>query len=246
MPIHDVDVPTPDGSARATLHMPDGSGPWPAVIMYPDAGSVREALLRMADQLAADGYVVLLPDIYYRSAPYEPFSVDTAFTDPDERQRMGAMSGALTGAVIASDAAALADFLATRPEVRPGGIGTTGYCLGGRMSLIAAGHLGARVSAAASIHGGRLAVEDDPDSPHLLAAGVEAVVYVAGAENDPYFGDDQAERLHEAYRAAGVEHTIDHYAAGHGFAVPDNPTFDEAAAERHRSALSALFASALR
>jgi carboxymethylenebutenolidase len=246
VPIIDVDVPTQDGTAGASLHVPGGAGPWPAVLMYPDAGGTRDVFRQMGDRLAGEGYVVLVPDIYHRSGGYEPFSMATVFTDPGERQRLRALAGTLTPDVVAGDAAAFADFLGGRPEVAPGPIGTTGYCLGGRMSLMAAGYLGERIGAAASFHGGGLAVEDDPGSPHHLAARVRAVVYVGGAENDPSFGEDQAARLHGAYTAAGVEHTIDHYAAAHGFAVPDNPPYDEAAAERHWAALAALYASTLR
>ena len=72
---------------------------------------------------------------------------------------------------------------------------------------------------------------------------MRAVVYVGGAENDPSFDDEQAERLSAAYRAAGVDCSIDTYGAAHGFAVPDNPTFDRAAADRHWAAMSTLFAT---
>jgi carboxymethylenebutenolidase len=246
VPIIDVEMPTQDGVAGASLHTPEGSGPWPAVILYPDAGGTREVFRQMGDRLAGEGYVVLVPDVYYRAGGYEPFSMATAFSDPDERKRLGALMATLTAAKVAEDAAAFADFLDGRPEVAAGAFGTTGYCMGGRISLMVAGRLGERIGAAASFHGGRLAVEEDPDSPHHLASGVRAVVYVGGAADDASFDDDQAARLHEAYRAAGVEHTIDHYAAAHGFAVPDNPTYDEAAAERHWKAMAALYAAALR
>jgi carboxymethylenebutenolidase len=245
----DVDIPTPDGTAAGSLHVPDvgtGSGDrWPAVLMYPDAGGTREVFRQMGERLAAEGYVVLVPDVYYRSGGYEPFSMATVFTDPDERARLGTLTSSLTPERAATDAAAYADFLAARPEVTPGPIGTTGYCMGGRLSLLAAGRLGDRVGAAASFHGGRLAVADDPTSPHQLAGDVRAVVYVGAAENDATFDDDQAARLHEAYDAAGVDHTIDTYAAAHGFAVPDMPTYDEAAAERHWQAMANLYGSAL-
>jgi carboxymethylenebutenolidase len=214
--------------------------------MYPDAGGTRDVFRQMGDRLAAEGYVVLVPDIYYRSGGYEPFAMATVFTDPDERRRLAGLVGSLTASAVADDAEAFADHLDARPEVASGPLGTTGYCMGGRLSLMVAGQLGARIGAAASFHGGRLAVEDDPDSPHHLASAVRAVVYVGGAADDASFDDEQASRLHEAYRAAGVEHTIDHYAAAHGFAVPDMPTYDEPAAERHWQALSALYASALR
>ncbi|CAN5568873.1 dienelactone hydrolase family protein [soil metagenome] len=199
----------------------------------------------MGERLAGEGYVVLVPDVYYRAGAYEPFDVATAFTDPDERRRLGGFAGSLTTERVVADARSFADFLAGRPEVAPGPIGTTGYCMGGRQSLVVAGHLGDRVGAAASFHGGGLAVEDDPGSPHRFAAAVSAVVYVGGATDDASFDEDQAARLHQAYEAAGVEHTIETYAAAHGFAVEDNPTHDVAADDRHRAALTALFAANL-
>ena len=72
-----------------------------------------------------------------------------------------------------------------------------------------------------------------------------ATVYVAGAENDGSFDDEQFERLSKALSEAGVDHTLVTYPAAHGFAVPDNPTYDEAAAARHWEALETLYGSAL-
>ena len=169
MPRIEVTVPAPDGECSATLHTPDGSGPWPAVIVFPDAGGVRETFRAMADRLAGLGYATLLPDVYYRYGGFEPFDMDTVFSDPDQRNRLMEMVGSLTNDKIVADAGAFLDFLAGRPEVTGDGVGTTGYCMGGRASMIVAGSHPERVAAAASFHGGRLAVEDDPTSPHLLA-----------------------------------------------------------------------------
>ena len=116
--------------------------------------------------------------------------------------------------------------------------------MGGRTSVIVAGRLPDRVAAAGSFHGGGL-VTDDPTSPHLLADQMKATVYVAGAENDGSFTPEQAEMLEKALTAADVEHTIEIYPAGHGFAVPDNPPYDADAAERHWIAMQELFGSAL-
>jgi len=64
-------------------------------------------------------------------------------------------------------------------------------------------------------------------------------------ENDASFTPEQAETLDKALTAANVTHTIEIYPAGHGFAVPDNPPYDQEAAERHWIALQQLFESAL-
>lgn len=242
MPSSDVSVTTPDGECPCSLHAPDGTGPWPAVIMYPDAGGPRASFREMADRLAGLGYVVLVPDVYYRSGHYEPFKMADVFTDPAERQRLGMLMSSLSTDGTVSDATAFADFLAAHPSVIAGPIGTTGYCMGGRISLTVAGHLGDRIGAAASFHGGRLAVEDDPASPHHLASQVTATVYVGAASDDASFGPDQLVRLTEVYEAAHVTFTIEVYSALHGFAVPDNPPFDETSAERHWHAMETLFA----
>lgn len=245
MPRTALTIPAPGGQCAATLHTPEGEGPWRGVLMYPDAGGVREIFLGMADHLADLGYAVLLPDVYYRAGGFAPFDVATLFSDPAERARMGELARPLTAEAIGADAAAYVDALLARPEVRGDAVGTTGYCMGGRASLIAAGALGGRVAAAASFHGGRLAVPDDPDSPHHRAADVRATVYVAGAQDDASFGPDQFALLDEALTAADVRHTVETYPAGHGFAVPDNPTYDTDAEKRHWAALADLYAAAL-
>jgi carboxymethylenebutenolidase len=212
--------------------------------MYPDAGGVRPTFDEMAETLAGAGYAVLLPDVYYRQGDWQPFSMATAFTDPDERTRLFGMIGSLTQDMIAADAGAFFDFLAQRPEVAGDRFGVCGYCMGGRISVIVAGRHAERVAAAGSIHGGGL-VTDGPDSPHLLADRMTATVYVAAAENDGSFTPEQAEILDKALEAAGVPHTIETYHAAHGFAVPDNPPYDVEAAQRHWLALQLLFEVAL-
>jgi carboxymethylenebutenolidase len=116
--------------------------------------------------------------------------------------------------------------------------------MGGSFALTAAGRFPDRVAAAASFHGGQLA-SDAPASPHRLAGSMNAKVYVAGAENDASFDDEQFERLSTALTDANVEHTLVTYPAAHGFAVPDNPTYDADAAARHWAALEDLYTSAL-
>jgi carboxymethylenebutenolidase len=236
-----VEIPAPEGHSHGTLHLPDGDGPWPGVLVFPDAGGVRETFRQLGDRLASMGYVALIPDIYYRAGQWAPFDVATLFTDKQERARLFSLTGVLTNERIIADAGAYSSFLLARPEVTGSAIGTTGYCLGGRMSLIAAGGLGRTIAAAASFHGGRLAVADDPSSPHLLADRVTATVYVAGAEDDDSFTAGQAELLDRALTDAVVDHTVEFYPARHGFAIPDNPTYDTQADARHWQALHRLY-----
>lgn len=236
---------TADGHCAATLHVPDGTGPWPGVLLFPDAGGARETMRTMGDRLASMGYVALVPDVYYRTANWTPFSMDTVFTDAAERGRLFTLMSSLTRDRIIADAGAYIDFLLAREEVTGTAAGTTGYCMGGRMSMIAAGEHPEKVGAAASFHGGRIAVPDDPESPHLAASRMRATVYVAGAQDDDAFTPEQAKLLDAALTEGGVAHRVEFYPAHHGFAVPDNPTYDPDAEARHWDALARLYREAL-
>ncbi|QEN14972.1 dienelactone hydrolase family protein [Mycolicibacterium sp. ELW1] len=244
MPTISDTVTTADGTCPVILAVPDGQGPWPGVIMYPDAGGTRATFVDMAAQLADLGYVVLVPDVYYRSGDWAPFDMETVFSDKAERQRLFSMIGSVTPDAMAADARAFFDYLAGRPEVTGEAFGTTGYCMGGRTSLTVAGRVPERVAAAMSFHGGGLASEDR-DSPHLLADQITAAVYVGGAQDDASFTTAQSDTLDKALTAAGVDHTIEWYPAAHGFAVPDNGPYDEAAAGRHWDAMRDFFGAHL-
>jgi len=245
MPRQNVVITTEGGECAATLHTPSDEDRHPGVLMYPDAIGPRETFAGMGDRLAGLGYTVLVPDIYYRDAPYAPFDVATVFGAPEERKRLGALAGGITTERAVADAGAFLEFLTGRPEVSGTAVGTTGYCMGGKLSLLAAAHHPDRVAAAASFHGGNLAAEDDPDSPYRVADRIRATVLVAAAEDDRSFPPEQYERLAAALTEAGVRHTMAVYPAKHGFAVPDNDTFDAAAAERHWAALETLYGEAL-
>jgi len=240
-----VEIETGDGTCPAALSTPAGEGPWPGVIMFPDAGGMRDTVRQMGERLSSLGYVVLVPDFYYRNGPYEPVDMRSAFQEKETMERIMAMMRGYSADMVVRDAGAFVDYLDSLPEKESGGVGTTGYCMGGRLSLITAGALGGRIAAAASFHGGNIAKEDDPASPHHRAGAMKATVYVAGAIEDQSFPDEQKELLDRALTEAGVSHTIETYPAHHGFAVPDNASFDEAAAERHWQAMENLFGSTL-
>ncbi|MGV0716754.1 dienelactone hydrolase family protein [Mycolicibacterium sp. XJ662] len=244
MPSISTTITTPDGTCPVTLHTPNGSGPWTGVVMYVDAGGVRDLFQDMAARLAGFGHAVLLPDVYYRHGDWAPFDMATVFTDGKQRSRLFRMIQSITPDMMASDATAFFDFLAARPEVKGDTFGVCGYCMGGRTSVIVAGRVPDRVAAAGSFHASGL-VTDESTSPHLLADQIQATVYVAGAKDDQGFTRRDAETLEKALTAAAVTHTVEFYPAGHGFAVPDNAPYDEEAAERHWVALQDLFETAL-
>ena len=240
-----IEIETADGTCPASLSIPGGAGPWPGAILFPDAGGMREVMRQMGERLSDLGYVVLVPDFYYRNGPYDPVDMRTAFADKETAAKIMGMMQGYTADQVVRDAGAFIDYLDALAEMKSGGVGTTGYCMGGRLSLVTAANLGGRIAAAASFHGGNLAKADDPDSPHQKAGGMRAAVYVAGAIEDQSFPDEQKDLLEKSLTEAGVVHTIETYQAHHGFAVPDNPSYDADAAARHWKAIEQFFGSAL-
>jgi carboxymethylenebutenolidase len=242
----EIEIETADGIARAWIHR-GGEGALPAVLMYPDAYGPRPALREMAERLAGLGYLVLLPNIFYRAGDYPPFDKAKVWTDPPERERLMKLIQSLTTERVRSDAGAYLDAIAAQRDVRKDRVGVTGYCMGGRLSLLTAALHPERVRAAASLHGGGL-VTDAPDSPHRLADRVRASLYFAVADDDRGCTPEQQGALAAALGAAHVAYRIELYPGKkHGFAVTDHPgAYDPDAAERHWRRLESFLGEALR
>ena len=245
MPHETIDVQTEDGICPVHTFGPAGPGQWPGVLLFMDGHGVRPALFEIAERLASSGYVVAVPDLYYRTGYRAPAGA-TLFTDPVARAHWTEhILPTLSIANVMRDVPAFGDYLASRPDVRAGRIGVTGYCLGGRLALATAGHYPGLVAAVASYHGGHLAT-DAPDSPHRLAPKITARVYVGGARDDASFDEPQRTRLEAALREAGVDYRIEMYDARHGWVPSDTAAHDAAAAERHWRTLLELFDATLR
>ena len=245
MPRLEVSIRTHDGTCPASLFTPErGQAPWPGVIFFMDGLGIRPVMWEMGQRLADGGYLVLLPDLYYRTGPYAPMVAAEVLADPSRREALMKLVRGLDRDRKVADAGAFIEFLSSRPEVKGERFGATGYCMGGNASLTAAGAFPDRFAAAASFHGGHLATEE-PDSPHLFLGKLRGRVYVAGAVEDASFPDEQKDRLERTLSEAGVDHLVETYPARHGFAVRDLPVFDAAAAERHWDALFRLLRETL-
>ena len=88
-----VCISTKDGECRSWVFTPDDARPWPAVIFYMDGLAIRPALLDMGERLASYGYLVLLPDLFYRAGPYAPLDPKAVFASGNVRQAIGHLLG---------------------------------------------------------------------------------------------------------------------------------------------------------
>jgi carboxymethylenebutenolidase len=243
MPHEHVEIQAPDGLCPADVLTPSETGFWPAVIFYMDAGGIRPAVLAMAQRLADAGYVVLVPDLFYRYGPYGPFVPAQVFKG-DVRAILGPLISTTGNDKAAEDTGAFLAYLDTRGDVEGDKAGAVGFCMGGGMAITAAGAYPDRFAAVASFHGGNLAT-DAPTSPHRLAPKLKAEIYIAAAENDGGYPPEMATRFETALGDAGVRYRSDIYCAAHGWMKPDFPVYDRAEAERGWTQMLALFGRSL-
>jgi len=235
-----VDIKMPDGVADTYLARPDDR-PHPGVLFIMDAYGLRPTIEEMVDRIAADGYVVLAPNVFYR-AGHSPVIPLPDLTDPEQRtsffQSVRPLIDQLTPERIAADAAAYLDFLGGAAGGGP--VAITGYCMGARVGFrIAAAHPD-RVAALAGFHAGGL-VTDAPDSPHQSAGDVEAELYFGFADQDPSMTEDQIATLEQALNDAGLRYRSEVYEdAQHGYTMADTAAYNEGARERHFRELRAL------
>ncbi|WP_375760940.1 dienelactone hydrolase family protein [Corallococcus exercitus] len=244
--MQDVDIKTADGVMDAKLFQPEGSGPWPAVIMLTDAFGVRPVFEEMARRLAKAGFVVLLPNVFYREAPASKLELKGTFHDESFRKRVYALIGTLTPERLKADAGAELDFLFRQPSVKGPKAGVAGYCFSGGLAVRMGADFPDRIAAVASSHGGRLAT-DSPDSPHRLVNQVKGELYFGHADQDNAMPADAIRTLEAALKDAGVTHRSELYpGAIHGYAVPGTPQFNAEVAETHWSRLLDLFGRTLK
>jgi carboxymethylenebutenolidase len=244
MPYEQATITTADGRCSAHLFTPDANRHAPAIIFYMDAGGIRPAVLTMAGRLSNSGYVVLLPDLFYRYGPYGPLDPKVVLAG-DIRAILGPLMATTSNAKAAEDTQAFLAYLDTRGDVQGNKVGAVGFCMGGGMAIAAAGTWSRRFAAVASFHAGNLAT-DASDSPHNYAPKLEAQLYVAAAENDGTYPPAMAERFEHALDMAHVRYRADTYPAAHGWMKPDFPTYDERAAEHGWERLLTFLGRSLR
>jgi carboxymethylenebutenolidase len=108
------------------LGMPQGTGPFPAVVVAQAAGGVDEFIQTIVDRLAGEGYAAVAPDLYHRT------TVEIEKATGKTRRQL------LDDTEIVADIDATVSFLQNHASVYGQRIGVTGFCMGGRVVWLAA------------------------------------------------------------------------------------------------------------
>ena len=242
----DVDIKTPDGTADSALFRPSAGGKHPAVLIWTDILGLRPVFRQMGRRLAAQGYVVLVPNPFYRvrRAPIVDGAFD--FAKPEDRAKVMPLAAALTPDGGASDSKAFVAFLDAQPQTDTARkAGVQGYCMGGPLTFRTTAACADRIGAAATFHGGGL-VTDKPSSPALLIPDMKATFYCAIAANDDTKDPQAKTVLRDDFANAHLPAEVVVYdGADHGWCVAGGPHYDVDAAERAWRKLTELYAKVL-
>lgn len=241
-----VEMRMPDGEADAFLYEPDDGRKHPGVMHLPDIGGVRPAHQQMAKRLSGEGYVVLLPNVFYRAGKSPLWDFPFKMGEERTMKRLGELAASLPADAMVKDIPAYIGFLEKQPSVSGAMIGAVGHCFTGAMALRAAAARPDKIGAAASFHGGAL-VTDAPNSPHTVLPNVKARLYFGHAEGDPYMPREAIEQLDKALATWGGKYESETYeGAHHGWTVPDSPIYNKPQAERAYAKLVEMFRAALK
>lgn len=235
----EIDITTADGLMNTFVTHPD-NGPRPAVVFFMDAPGKREELHEMARRIAAAGYYVMLPNLYYRSTR----SFDASDDLDGRADEVRALISTLDFAKIAADTETLLAYAAGDPHASASRAGVVGYCFSGPFAYAMAGMLPDRIVAAASIHGVRL---HGRGSPQDLASRVRGELYFAHAELDEFVPSEMIDELERHLDKLGVKARVERYPGlRHGFVFPTrHGAYDEAGREHHFRRILDLFGRAL-
>jgi carboxymethylenebutenolidase len=242
----DVSVKTADGSADAALFYPSGKGKWPAVLIWPDILGLRPVFREMAKRLAAQGYVVLVPNPYYRAQKAPVVEGPFDFNSKSDMARISTFRQGLTDQMVDRDSAAYVTFLDAQPQTdKRKKAAVQGYCMSGPLSFRTAAVRPDRIGAVATFHPGAL-VTDRLSSPHLLIPKTRAAYLVIIAKNDAEKMPKEKADLDAAFAAARRPANVEISSANHGWTVAGSQTYDEKEAERAWAELLPFYRSNLR
>ena len=187
-----------DAATKGYLAIPEGEGPFPALVIVHEWNGLTDRVRQMADDFAAEGYVTLAADLYQGRIG----------TNRDENIALMTEAGDNMPAVIANLNAAVA-YLKGRDDVT-GRVGTVGWCFGG--GIVMSYGLDGDEHDATAIFYGRL-IED----PAVLAT-MDHEVYGTFAQLDQGPAPESVARFEAALDSVGISHDLHIYdAVNHGF-----------------------------
>ena len=223
-----VEIP---GGMPAFVARPAGTGPWPAVLVIQEAFGLNGHIRKVAERIAAEGYVTLAPDLYWRGGKGRT----VAYQDIGEAIRL---MQTLRDDEIVADVGNAITHLERQPYVRADRIGITGFCMGGRVSYLVACELPKKIRAAVPFYGGGIPIE--------RTAKLEAPVLAFFGDKDAFIPMDFVDALRaEVAKQKKAVDIVVYPGADHGFFCDERSSYEPKAAADAWNRLKAFFATHL-
>ena len=220
------------GGVPAYLARPAGDAPAPAVLVIQEAFGLNDHIKDVTRRIAGEGYVALAPDLYWRGGEGRTVRYDQL------PEAIGLMHS-LKDVEIVADLRSAIGYLEKQAFVRADRIGITGFCMGGRVSYLAACELPDKIKASVPYYGGGIPA----DKTEKLRCPVLAFF----GEKDAFIPLDSVEQLKaEAKRLGKNVEVVVYPGADHGFFCNERASYQKAAAEDSWQRLKAFFAKHLR
>jgi carboxymethylenebutenolidase len=206
----------PVGSAQMPAYVarPADDKAYPGVLLFMEIFGVNAHIRSVADRVAAEGYVVLAPDLFHRTAP----GIELGYDQTGLAKGIELMTKTVPTEILA-DVTAAKGTLEKRADVKGKGIGAMGFCFGGHVTYRSACEL--PIAAAASFYGGGIAA---PAAPGKGPSTIERTAAMRGrilcifGEKDGYIPLNEVDAIRQALEAAKVRHEVVVYpGVGHGF-----------------------------
>ncbi|MDJ0768495.1 MAG: dienelactone hydrolase family protein [Ilumatobacter sp.] len=248
MPLREetIDATTDDGEMVVVVKQPDGEpaggGAWPTVAIFIDAPGLRPATHEFMARLAEHGYRVVTPDLHHRNGRLLHFEPKDFAEDPSRREIVRGWIGSMTDDQIQHDFQCALRTVGVADDAK---VGVIGFCLGARAVYRAMERHPDRVACGAGWHPSFLA-DDEPDSPHLTAGGLDRPLYLGIGEADEVQSIAMHQRFLDAVADLPHVDVTTFPGADHGYTWPGYPSYDENAAETSWSKTLAMLESALR
>src|SRR5262245_9977971 len=214
-----VSLQVSDGTVMgAYTARPDSTGPHPGLLIFQEIFGVNQHIREVTERIAAEGYVAIAADLFHRSAP----GFDGRY---DDRDTAIAHATRLTREGLVADIQAAFNWLKDDPAAGGGRIGSVGFCMGGRISVLA--NASVPLAAAVSYYGGVT-----PNMPELIPHLAAPMLFYWGGL-DKHIPPEQHRGFTDAMREAGKEYVdVEFSSADHGFFCDHRPAYNrDAAAE---------------
>lgn len=230
-------------SMPAYVAKPEGEGAWPGVLLFMEIFGINRHIRSVADRLASEGYVVLAPDLFHRTAP----GIELGY-DQEGLQKGIALMGQVKASEAVADVAAAMQALQARADVSGKGVGSIGFCFGGHIAYLSACEL--PIAAAASFYGGGIATSAPGNErpPTVERTGkIKGRILCLFGENDGYIPLEQVQTIRQALAKHHVRHEVVVYPkVGHGFCCDERGDYHKASADDAWRRVAALFSAELR